>query len=477
VIREYGRFIGENEVQAGPHEIKARRIVIATGSSPFVPPIEGVDKVEHHTNENIFDLREHARSSADHRRRPHRDGNGAGAYPPWLQGDCHRRHEGAGQGRPRSRGAGAGETARRGCRDRRGRKGREDQCQRGKTITVETTNGTFKGQSPACGRRPEGEYRQARPRQGAASTSTGAASRSNDGLRSVSNKHVYAVGDVAGGLQFTHVAGYHASVIIRSMLFGLPSKAKTDHIPWVTYTDPELAQIGPTEAQARQATWPRRDHERCVSTIPATTAPSRRARPMVSSRSWSSRASPSAPPSSARMRGELIGVWALAIANKMKMSAVANMVAPYPTLGEINKRVAGAYFGRSFSRVRRSRRSSATSRSTCLKTTCSPTPSPAASCPHDPVRDAGGGVHLRAVHRAVPAGLPMVNRLERAQIASLALLANDMIEPDLEYELLKNAGVYNVVLRRDETRQLACPPTCRRPWTRPSTCAIRRRGR
>ena len=48
----------------------------------------------------------------------------------------------------------------------------------------------------------------------------------------------------------------------------------------------------------------------------------------------------------------------------------------------------------------------------------------------------------------------MLNHLERAQIASLALLADDMIEPDLEYELLKNAGVFNVVLRRDEMRQL-----------------------
>lgn len=49
----------------------------------------------------------------------------------------------------------------------------------------------------------------------------------------------------------------------------------------------------------------------------------------------------------------------------------------------------------------------------------------------------------------------MINRLERAQIASLALLADDMIEEELEYELLKNAGVFNVVLRRDEIRQLA----------------------
>jgi pyruvate/2-oxoglutarate dehydrogenase complex dihydrolipoamide dehydrogenase (E3) component len=71
------------------------------------------------------------------------------------------------------------------------------------------------------------------------------------GLRST-NKRVYAVGDAAGGLQFTHVAGYHAGVIIRPMLFGLPAKARTDHIPWATYTDPELAQVGLTEAQARE---------------------------------------------------------------------------------------------------------------------------------------------------------------------------------------------------------------------------------
>ena len=48
----------------------------------------------------------------------------------------------------------------------------------------------------------------------------------------------------------------------------------------------------------------------------------------------------------------------------------------------------------------------------------------------------------------------LLSRLERAQIASLALLADDMLSEELETELLKNAGVYNVVLRRDEVRQL-----------------------
>jgi len=111
------------------------------------------------------------------------------------------------------------------------------------------------------------------------------------------NRKVYAIGDAAGGLQFTHVAGYHAGVIIRSALFGMPSKASHHHIPWVTYTDPELAQVGLTGA-----------------TIVGVQA------------------------------GELIQTWALALSAKLKISDIAGMVAAYPTMGEINKRAAGQYY-------------------------------------------------------------------------------------------------------------------------------------
>ena len=76
------------------------------------------------------------------------------------------------------------------------------------------------------------------------------------GLRTT-NRKAYAIGDVAGGLQFTHVAGYHAGLVVRNALFRLPITAKTDHIPWATYTDPEIAQIGPTEAEARKQREPR----------------------------------------------------------------------------------------------------------------------------------------------------------------------------------------------------------------------------
>jgi pyruvate/2-oxoglutarate dehydrogenase complex dihydrolipoamide dehydrogenase (E3) component len=73
----------------------------------------------------------------------------------------------------------------------------------------------------------------------------------DDSLRT-SNRKVYAIGDVAGGLQFTHVAGYQAGLVVRAILFRLPVKNETRFIPWVTYTDPELAHIGLTEAQAQE---------------------------------------------------------------------------------------------------------------------------------------------------------------------------------------------------------------------------------
>ncbi|MYF90106.1 MAG: dihydrolipoamide dehydrogenase, partial [Boseongicola sp. SB0676_bin_33] len=163
----------------------------------------------------------------------------------------------------------------------------------------------------------------------------------NASLRSISNRRVYVIGDAAGGLQFTHVAGYHAGVIIRSMLFGLPSKAKTSHVPWVTYTDPELAQVGPTEAEARKTHGPalgvaRFDYHENDRAIAA-----RKTSGFVKVMVVKGR--PIGATIVGEAAGELVGVWAHAIANGLKMRGVAAMVAPYPTLGEISKRAAGSF--------------------------------------------------------------------------------------------------------------------------------------
>jgi pyruvate/2-oxoglutarate dehydrogenase complex dihydrolipoamide dehydrogenase (E3) component len=161
------------------------------------------------------------------------------------------------------------------------------------------------------------------------------------GLRTT-NRRVYAIGDVTDGPRFTHVAGYQAGLVIRSALFGLPVRASMAHVPWATYTDPELAQVGLTEAAARERhggavevlLWDYAENDR-ARTEGRTTG---RIKVMVR------RGRPVGATIVGAQAGELIGLWALAIGAGLKIGAVAGMVAPYPTLTELSKRAAGQYF-------------------------------------------------------------------------------------------------------------------------------------
>jgi len=217
----------------------------------------------------------------------------------------------------------------------------EEIAQADGSISVKTPKGTFSGSHllMAVGRKVNVDKLDLEK----ANVSYDRAIKVGPDLRSVTNKKVYAVGDAAGGLHFTHVAGYHAGVVIRSMLFGLPSKQRTDHIPWVTFTDPELAQVGLTEADARKTyvnqtvTVARFDYDENDRAIAE-------GKKIGFVKVMVVKGKPVGATIVGAHAGELIGVWALAIANRLKMSAVAAMVAPYPTYGEINKRAAGAYF-------------------------------------------------------------------------------------------------------------------------------------
>ncbi len=340
VIREYGRFISPTEVQAGDHVIEARRIVIATGSGPFVPPIPGIKDVDYHTNETIFDLRdkpEHLiiigggpigmEMAQAHVR--------LGSKVTVIEGE-----KALGKDDPEAAAIVLEKLRAEGVEIVEGAPA-EKISQTDGQITVETPEGRFTGSHLllAVGRKVNIDKLDL----DAGHVAHDRAVRVGADLRSVTNKKVYAVGDAAGGLQFTHVAGYHAGVIIRSMLFGLPSKAKTHHVPWVSYTDPELAQVGLTEAAALKAHGKRavtvarfdyHENDRAIATGKTTGF----IKVMVV------KGRPVGATIVGAEAGELIGVWALAIANGLKMSAIANMIAPYPTLGEINKRAAGAYF-------------------------------------------------------------------------------------------------------------------------------------
>jgi len=156
------------------------------------------------------------------------------------------------------------------------------------------------------------------------------------------NRRVFAIGDVAGGPQFTHIAGYHAGIVIRNALFGLPAKVDYAALPWVTYADPELAHAGLTEAEARAA-----GHE--VSILSQPLAGNDRAQAereteglikvVLGRRGRILGATIVAP-----RAGEMIGLWGLAIQKRLGIGAIASSLAPYPTMSEISKRAAGGYY-------------------------------------------------------------------------------------------------------------------------------------
>jgi len=340
VIQEYGQFISRREVRAGDTIIAARRFVIATGSSPLVPPIPGLDGIPYDTNETIFAQRD----------RPDQLLIVGGGPIGMEMAQAHRRlgsqvtviegMKALGKDDPelaaivlnglRTEGVEIAEDAM--VSEIRGQAG---------AIEIETKDGrVFDGTHllMAVGRTPN----TGKLDLDAAGIETHRGGiRVNAGLRTT-NRRVYAVGDVAGPLQFTHVAGYHASVVIKSMLFGLPSRARTDHIPWVTYTDPELAQVGLTEAQARDV------HGNSLQVVRFLYYGNDRAVAEGKTgglvKIMTVKGRPVGASIAGAQAGELVGVWALVIANRLGMGSVANMVAPYPTLGEINKRAAGAYY-------------------------------------------------------------------------------------------------------------------------------------
>ncbi|MFN3970241.1 MAG: dihydrolipoyl dehydrogenase family protein [Gemmobacter sp.] len=341
VIRAWARFTSPTTIEAGGVEITARRFVIATGSRPFVPPVPGLDAVPYLTNETIFALRE---------RPEHLIVLGGGPIGMEMA-QAHRRL---------------------GCRvtvvEAARALGREDPELAAVVLARMASEGVeiAEGQAAvqvsggpgavavtlADGRVVEGSHllvavgRQVNvdrldlDRAGVDHDRRGVKVGAN--LRSVSNRRVYAVGDVAGDLQFTHLAGYHAGVVVRQIVLGLPAKTRGDHIPRATYTDPEIAQVGLTEAEARKA------HGINLTVIRIPFAGNDRAQAEGKTEGLLKvmvvKGRPVGAGIAGAMAGELIAPWALAISARLGMAAISGAVLPYPTVAETGKRAAGAYF-------------------------------------------------------------------------------------------------------------------------------------
>jgi pyruvate/2-oxoglutarate dehydrogenase complex dihydrolipoamide dehydrogenase (E3) component len=341
VVRAVAKFVSPQTIEAGGQTYSARRIVIATGSRAGVPPIPGLDAVPYFTNETIFRNRvlpSHliiigggpiGMEMAQAHRRLGAQVTVLEAFEPLAKDDP----ELAAVVLESLRGEGI--TIRSGVR----------------IELVERTAGgvrvSIAGEERivgshllvAAGRQPNIEGLNLES-AGIAYTKRGI---TVDHLLRTSNRHVYAAGDVSGGLQFTHVAGYQAGNIIRHLLFRLRAKNRSDIIPWVTYTEPELAHVGLTEKDARAKfgesvrvlRWHFQENDRAVAEGKVKGL----VKVITSRRGKILGASIVGPHA-----GEQIALWTLAVTKGLKISAIAGLVLPYPTLAEAGKRAATSYY-------------------------------------------------------------------------------------------------------------------------------------
>lgn len=343
VISAAARFVDRSTVEAGEYRIRARRFVIATGSAPIVPPIPGLDQVAYFTNETIF---------ANTTRIEHLIVVGGGPIGLELA-QAHRRLGSSvtvieavrafGKDDPElaavvlKRLRDEGIAIRENTKVERVEGGhlalRVTVAENGRTETVGGTHLLL-----AAGRRvsvTDLKLEVAGIKYGPKGISV------SRGLVT-SNSRVYAIGDCIGGPQFTHMANYHAGIVIRRALFRLPAKVDPGVVPWVTFTDPELARVGLDEVQARESTkkirvlrWPYHENDR---------AQTERATDGFVKVVTDERGRILGAGVVGKHAGEIIQMWSLAVSQKMNIKALTDWISPYPAFSEINKRAAYRYY-------------------------------------------------------------------------------------------------------------------------------------
>jgi pyruvate/2-oxoglutarate dehydrogenase complex dihydrolipoamide dehydrogenase (E3) component len=345
VIKGQAKFKNRRTVVVGKDvEIRARRFVIATGSAPALPPIPGLDEGPYLTNESVFDLTDLpgrliiigagpiGLEMAQAFRRLGSEVTVVEAAMPLAKDD------------PECAAIVLDQLEREGVVVRSGVKvARVKHASGSVAVTFEGAGGeeTVEGRHllVATGRKPTTDGLDL---EAARIKYDRLGIRVNKKLKTA-NRRVYAIGDVAAGqLQFTHAANYHAGLVIRNALFRLPVKLNNGVVPWVTYTDPELAQTGLTEAQARERgikirilRWSYHDNDRAQA--------ERETHGHIKVIANSKGKIVGATIVGAQA-GELIAMWTLAIAQGLNVRSLTGIVLPYPTLSEIGKRAAIDYF-------------------------------------------------------------------------------------------------------------------------------------
>lgn len=344
VITEEARFQDSKTVTAGKYEIKARRFVVSTGSSAFVPPIPGIENIEYLTNENLFETTE---------RPEHLIIIGAGPIGMEMA-QAHRRlgcqvtvveaAQSLGQSDPELAAVALDHIRQEGVDIHEQTKVvRLEPSVEGGIDVIAEKDGleiTISGSHllVATGRKANVASLDLEK----ANIDFDRRGITVDAKMRSTNKRVYAIGDVAGGLQFTHVAGYHAGLVIRSILFRAGAKENRQILPWATFTDPEIANVGDTEAEAREKhseirvlRWPYVENDRAQ----AERKTSGLIKVITNKKGVILGAG-----IVGHGAAEMINIWALAVSQNMKVSAMTGYVPPYPTMTEIGKRASTEFY-------------------------------------------------------------------------------------------------------------------------------------
>jgi pyruvate/2-oxoglutarate dehydrogenase complex dihydrolipoamide dehydrogenase (E3) component len=156
------------------------------------------------------------------------------------------------------------------------------------------------------------------------------------------HKNIYAAGDVNGGFLFTHAAGYEGGVVVSNAIFRLPRNTDYTYLPWCTYTDPELASIGMNEKTAKAKGI---DYSIIVEEFKNNDRSLAEAERIGKIKMLlNEKEKPIGVQIAGPHAGDLVSEWVAVLNGKVKLSTLAAAVHPYPTIGEINKKVAGTYF-------------------------------------------------------------------------------------------------------------------------------------
>lgn len=345
VLFGHASFTDPHTVEVSGQRLHGRRFVIATGSSPFIPPIPGLADVPYLTNENIFSLRElPARLIV----------LGGGAIGVEM----------------------AQAYARLGSQVTIVERlphilPQEDpeisdmlaQSLKAEGIDILTnTSAEHVSKTEAvyhmrCSRENKNDCELEcdallvavgrKPNVAGMGLESAGVDYDNKGIKvdrrlRTSSKHIFACGDVAGPYPFTHMAEYQAGIVISNAIFRFPKKTSYRVVPWVTYSDPELARVGITEQQAKQQgldvdvlRFPFSGIDRALAEVETTGEMK-----LISRKGKILGATILGPHA-----GELIHEIVLAMQTGLKIGDISATIHAYPTLAQISRRTVNTYYG------------------------------------------------------------------------------------------------------------------------------------